>query len=62
LHDPQERVKAEWPDVTEVRLHVLDTNLGAQALYSKFGFVKTQFKENYPYKPKNSWRMVKLLR
>jgi ribosomal protein S18 acetylase RimI-like enzyme len=54
-------VRAEWPDVTEIRLHVLDSNERAQKLYEKHGFVKTAFKPEYPHPNHNSWRMVKLL-
>ena len=36
-----------WKDVVEVRLHVLERNLGAVALYKKWGFEVVETKHDY---------------
>ena len=36
-----------WKDVREVRLHVLKSNLGAVALYKKWGFEVVETKLHY---------------
>ena len=38
---------AAWNDIIEVRLHVLERNVGAVALYKKWGFEVVEAKRDY---------------
>ena len=49
-HDPFAALMdwaSAWADVREVRLHVLKQNLGAVALYKKWGFEAVETKFDY---------------
>ena len=59
IRETQRRGKEEWPDVDQVRLYVMDSNVNALSLYRTHGFERISRRENYPEIGTASYRMVK---